>query len=76
MGERHDFTDAYRQRARIVDEQRGRRPFRLLVYTPNGCCSHNGIYHTYGAARNALDSLGYCWSETHPAGAYIVSNRV
>ena len=63
MHDSYDYRDAYGQRARIVDERRGKRPFRLLVYAPNGCCTHNGIYYTYRAARNALDGLGYCWSE-------------
>ena len=66
MGEKHDYRDAYGQIGRILDEQRGDKPFRLLVYTPNGCCSHNGIYSTYRAARRALDALGYCWSERVP----------
>ena len=70
MGDRHDYRDAYGQHARIVDEQRGKYPFRLLVYTPNGGISHNGVYSTHRAARAALNGLGYCWSEQTPTGAY------
>ena len=63
MGDIHDYRDAYGQLARITDERRGKRPFRLLVYTPIGGVSHNGIYSTHAAAMRALESLGYCWSE-------------
>lgn len=72
MSETHDYRDAYGQRARILDEQRGTRPFRLLVYTPNGCISHNGIYATERAAKMAMRGLGYCWSEQHAAPAYML----
>lgn len=72
MNGRHDYRDAYGQRARILDEQRGARPFRLLVYTPNGCISHNGIYATERAAKMALRGLGYCWSEQRPAAAHML----
>ena len=70
MDGRRDYRDAYGQHARICDERRGKYPFRLLVYTPTGCCSHNGVYATETAAKMAMRGLGYCWSEQHPAGAY------